>query len=127
MGQQLQARVTRSALRQLEKHGIDTEKIREDLGKGLDDFKKPTSKDRSYEFGGPFGVFFLMFALPFLVYAFYLYCNKKCWHLSEIFNRHKIPLPAAKQFLDPKAAGIVYGWIAFQVFLSLLPLGKVSK
>lgn len=128
VGQQLVARVTRSALRQLEEHGVDTEKIRQQLGKGLHEEDVPSSKDRGYEFGGPFGTLFMMFALPLVAITSYVYCNKnKCWYLSEIFKKHHIALPTAREFLDPKAAAIVYGWIAFQVFLSLLPLGKVVE
>ena len=119
--------MTRSALRQLEEHGVDTKNIRNKLGKGLYDDEHTNSKQRGYEFGGPIGVLFLMVALILLVIASYLYCNKtKCWHFSEIFKKHRISLPTAKEFLDPQAAAIVYGWIAFQLFLSLLPLGKVS-
>ena len=119
--------MTRSALRQLEEHGVDTQNIRNELGKGLYNDEDTNSKQRGYEFGGPFGVVFLMVALVLLVIASYLYCGKtKCWHFSEIFKKHRIPFPSAKEFLDLRAAAIVYGWIAFQLFLSLLPLGKVS-
>lgn len=119
--------MTRSALRQLEEHGVDTESIRKKLGKGLYDDEDTSSEQRQYEFGGPLGVLALMVALVLLVIASYLYCNKtKCWHFSEILMKHRISLPSAKEFLDLQGAAIVYGWIAFQLFLSLLPLGKVS-
>jgi hypothetical protein len=109
----------------LEKQGIDTEGIRKGLGEGLDD-RKP-SKVPGYAFGGPVGVLFMMLSLPLVVYATYFYCNKKkCYKLAEIFKNPKIKLPSAKQFFDPEAAAMVYGWIIFQAFLSLLPLGKVS-
>lgn len=124
VGQQLEARVTRSALKQLEKQGIDTEGIRKGLGEGLDE-RKP-SKGQNYEFGGPLGVLFMMVAMPMIVFATYLYCNKKkCYHVLEIVKNPKVTLPSAKAFFDPQAAAMVYGWIAFQAFLSLLPLGKV--
>ncbi|XP_028409831.1 delta(14)-sterol reductase-like [Dendronephthya gigantea] len=126
VGQQLEARVTRSALKQLEKQGIDTEGIRKGLGEGLDE-RKP-SKGQSYAFGGPICVLFMMITMPMIVYATYFYCNKKkCYHLSEIFKNPKITLPSAKAFFDPQAAAVVYGWIAFQAFLNLLPLGKVVE
>ena len=126
VGQQLEARVTRSALKQLEKQGIDTEGIRKGLGEGLDKKKAP-KPGPDYAFGGPFGVLFTMLSLPLVVFATYLYCNeKKCYHLSEIIKNPKLKLPSRKQFLDPEAAAMVYGWMAFQVFLNLLPHGKVS-
>ena len=123
VGQELEARVTRSALKQLEKQGIDTQGIRKSLGEGLVE-QKP-SKGSGYAFGGPFGVLFLMLTLPLLVFATYLYCNKKkCYQLSEMLKRPE--LPSAKEFFDPEGAAMVYGWMLFQAFLSLLPLGKVS-
>jgi hypothetical protein len=125
VGQQLEARVTRSALKQLEKQGVDTQGIRKGLGEGLDE-RKP-SKAHGYAFGGPIGVLFLMLSLPLVVFATYLYCNKKkCYQVSEILKNPKIKLPSAKEFFDLEAAAMIYGWIAFQAFLSLLPLGKVS-
>ena len=123
VGQQLEARVTRSALKQLEEQGIDTQGIRKGLGEGLDERK--TFKAFSYSFGGPIGAFFIMLSLPLVVFATYLYCNKtKCYHLSEMLKRPK--LPSAKEFFDLKGAAMVYGWMLFQAFLSILPLGKVS-
>lgn len=126
VGQQLEARVTRSALKILEKQGIDTQGIREGLGKGL--YDREPSKPQSSAFGGPIGALFLMLSLPFLVFATYLYCNKeKCYRLGDFFKSPKTKLPPAKEFFDPEAAAMVYGWMAFQAFLNLLPLGKVSK
>ena len=125
VGQQLEARVTRSALKQLEKQGIDIEGLRKGLGEGLDE-RRP-AKGKAYEFGGPIGVLFMMLSLPVVVFATYLYCNKKkCLHFSEIWKNPKICLPGVKVFFDPKAAAMIYGWMAFQAFLSLLPLGNVS-
>lgn len=126
VGQQLEARVTRSALKLLEKQGVDTQGIRKGLGEGLDE-RKP-SKAHGYAFGGPIGVLFLMLSLPLVVFATYLYCNKKkCYRVSEILKNPKIKLPSAKEFFDLEAAAMIYGWIAFQAFLSLLPLGKVVE
>ena len=125
VGQQLEARVTRSALKQLEKQGVDTHAIRESLGEGSEDRKPP--KPQRFAFGGPVGVLFTMLSLPLVVYATYFYCNKKCYEISEIFKSPKINLPSAKEFFDPQAAAIIYGWVIFQAFLSLLPLGRVVE
>jgi hypothetical protein len=128
VAQQLQARVTRSALKQLEKQGVDTHAIRKSLGEGLEEKKPPPSKPHRTAFGGPVGALFVMLSLPLVVFSTYFYCNdKKCYKIYEIFNSTKIQMPPAKEFFDPQAAAMIYGWMAFQAFLSLLPLGKVSK
>ena len=110
-------RVTRSVTKKLiaeEKEALLTAEI------------KPTMahSKRGYEFGGPFGVFFLMIALPAIVMSSYLFCNEK-----EPCTFRRLPsLPPLWKFhggFFDIGHLIVDGWILLQVFIYMLPVGKV--
>ena len=83
-----------------------------------------TKSKHGYEFGGPFGVFFLMIALPAIVVSSYLFCNGK-----EPCTFRQLPsIPPLWKlhgaFFDIGHL-IVDGWILLQVFIYMLPVGKV--
>ena len=83
-----------------------------------------THNKRGYEFGGPFGVFFLMIALPAIVVSSYLFCNE-----TEPCTFRQLPsIPPLWKlhggFFDIGHL-IVDGWILLQVFIYMLPVGKV--
>ena len=87
---------------------------------------KPTmvKSKRGYEFGGPFGVFLMMIALPAVVVSSYLFCSGK-----EPCTIRQVPtIPPLWQyhggFFDI-GHPIVDGWILFQAFIYMLPIGKV--
>lgn len=93
---------------------------KDQLEKELKESRK--SKVKEFDFGGPVGVFFMMLALPALVYATYFYCNGKDSKCS--FRNNPIKLPHWRTFFDE--AHLVYdGWLLFQVILFLVPYGKV--
>ncbi|XP_046848396.1 LOW QUALITY PROTEIN: delta(14)-sterol reductase TM7SF2-like [Xenia sp. Carnegie-2017] len=126
IGKQFEPIVTRSALKQLEKHGVDAQGLLKGLGEELSE-REPHVKP-GYAFGGPIGVFILMVFLPCVLFGTYLYCyERKCYYIAGILLNPKKKLPSMIEFLDPRAAGLVYGWVLFQAFLSILPLGKVVE
>lgn len=111
-------RVTRSVTKKLiaeEKEALLTTEM-----------KSTMSKSRhGYEFGGPFGVFFMMIALPVVVVASYLFCGG-----GEPCSIRQLPsiIPPLWSF----AGGffdighlIVDGWIILQALIYMLPIGKV--
>ena len=88
--------------------------------KDLKESRKGKSKD--FEFGGPVGAFFMMLALPILVYDMYFYCNGKENKCSFINNPLK--LPHWRKFFDE--GHLIYdGWLFFQFLLFFVPIGKV--
>ncbi|KAL9953546.1 hypothetical protein ACROYT_G040979 [Oculina patagonica] len=110
-------RVTRSVTKKLipeEKEALLTAEI------------KPTmSKSRhGYEFGGPFGVFFMMLALPAIVVASYLFCRG-----GEPCSIRRLPsIPPFWRFKGgffDIGHLIVDGWIILQALIYMLPVGKV--
>ena len=86
---------------------------------------KPTIKStHGYEFGGPFGVLFMMITLPALVVSSYLFCSGR-----ELCTVRQLPsLPPLWKlhggFFDIGHL-IVDGWILLQAFIYILPIGKV--
>jgi len=86
---------------------------------------KPTIKStHGYEFGGPFGVLFMMITLPALVVSSYLFCSGR-----ELCTVRQLPsLPPLWKlhgaFFDIGHL-IVDGWILLQAVIYMLPIGKV--
>lgn len=110
-------RVTRSVTKKLiaeEKEALLTAEIKPTM----------THNKRGYEFGGPFGVFFLMIALPAIVVSSYLFCNE-----TEPCTFRQLPsIPPLWKFRGGYfdiGHLIVDGWILLQVFIYMLPVGKV--
>lgn len=111
-------RVTRSVTKKLiaeEKEALLTAEI------------KPTiaQSKHGYEFGGPFGVFWMMIALPAVVVSSYLFCNGR-----EPCTIRRLPssIPPLWKFhggFFDIGHLIVDGWILLQAFIYMLPVGKV--
>lgn len=110
-------RVTRSVTKKLiaeEKEALLTAEI------------KPTMSKRrhGYEFGGPFGVFCMMIALPAIVVASYLFCRG-----GEPCSIRRLPsIPPLWRFKGgffDIGHLIVDGWIILQALFYMLPVGKV--
>ena len=111
-------RVTRSVTRKL----VVEEK------EALLSTEKEPSKNKSpkeYEFGGPVGATLMIFGLPVLVLAFYLYCNKSnLCSLASLKTKPRIrPL---NQFFDLSCFMIYGAYLLFLALLYVLPIGKVS-
>lgn len=87
------------------------------------DLKKSRKvKSKEFEFGGPVGAFFMMVALPILVFDVYFYCNGKNSKCSFINNQLK--LPHWTKLFDE--GHLLYdGWLLFQFLLFFIPIGKV--
>lgn len=118
--QQTSTHITRSMTKTMVKEEKEALFDKDQLEKELKESRK--SKVKEFDFGGPVGVFFMMLALPALVYATYFYCNGKDSKCS--FRNNPIKLPHWRTFFDE--AHLVYdGWLLFQVILFLVPYGKV--
>ena len=110
-------RVTRSVTKKLiaeEKEALLTAEIKPTM----------TKSKHGYEFGGPFGVFFLMIALPAIVVSSYLFCNgkgpctfRKLPSIPPLWKLHGAFFDIGHLIVD--------GWILLQVFIYMLPVGKV--
>ena len=86
---------------------------------------KPSKSRHGYEFGGPFGVFFMMIALPAVVVASYLFCNGD--NSCSILKLPSLPpLWRFKGGFFDVGHLIVDGWIILQAILYMLPIGKVK-
>ncbi|XP_041353367.1 delta(14)-sterol reductase TM7SF2-like [Gigantopelta aegis] len=77
-----------------------------------------TCKTEKMEYGGVFGVIFLIFFLPFTVYFINLACGRQRCTLTAMPK-----IPGFWCFFDRQAALIFFGWLAFQVILFMLPIG----
>lgn len=84
--------------------------------------EKRVPRTKNKEFGGAIGAFFMILGLPVIVYFLNFVCVK---------NNCKLHVPAVsldwKDYLDAQAAAIYLGWVAFQAFLYMLPIGLVAK
>jgi lamin-B receptor len=76
-------------------------------------------KDR-LEFGGPAGTSVLVFGLPAAVLGINIACNKVECTVFQLPT-----LPDWTDLFDYHAALMYIGWCVFQLFLSILPTGKV--
>lgn len=86
------------------------------------DKSKRVPKTTPREFGGASGSFFMLFLLPITVYGLNIMCHKSSCKPRKM----KIPTDL-KLFFDWEAAAIYLGWIAFQAFIYLLPIGRLVK
>ncbi|XP_041353374.1 delta(14)-sterol reductase LBR-like isoform X3 [Gigantopelta aegis] len=77
-------------------------------------------KTTKMEFGGTPGVTALIFMLPIIVYTINLACGKESCSITRLPK-----FPSFSYFFDMEATCIFFGWLAFQVVLSLLPVGQV--
>lgn len=111
-------RVTRSVAKKLiaeEKEAVLTT-IKDD---------EPTKSSQGYEFGGPVGVFVMMVVLPAVVVGSYLFCNKESCSFREVPSLP--PLWGFKGAFFDVGHLIVDGWIIFQAFIYMLPIGEVVQ
>ena len=110
-------RVTRSVAKKLiaeEKEAVLTT-IKDD---------EPTKSSQGYELGGPVGVFVMMVVLPAVVVGSYLFCNKESCSFREVPSLP--PLWGFKGAFFDVGHLIVDGWIIFQAFIYMLPIGEVK-
>ncbi|XP_062341661.1 delta(14)-sterol reductase TM7SF2 [Osmerus eperlanus] len=87
---------------------------------------KPTQKkshSAEREFGGTLGATCIPVFLPLTV--LYLLCV--CRSPAASVLQWPPLLPPASQLWDPLALLLILGWVVFQSFLYLLPMGKVSE
>ncbi|XP_071784735.1 delta(14)-sterol reductase TM7SF2-like [Asterias amurensis] len=76
-----------------------------------------------YEFGGPFGAFFIMVSLPLFIYYLYFTCSKEECSL-QLWPAHTCDW---RDYFDLEAALLFLGWMGLQAFFYLLPIGSVVK
>ena len=110
-------RVTRSVAKKLiaeEKEAVLTT-VKDD---------EPTKSSQGYEFGGPVGVFVMMVVLPAVVVGSYLFCNKESCSFRAVPSLP--PLWGFKGAFFDVGHLIVDGWILFQAFIYMLPIGEVK-
>lgn len=111
-------RVTRSVTKKLiaeEKEALLTAEIKPTMAKSK----------HEYEFGGPFGAFCLIIALPALVMSTYLFCNGNGPCTIRQLPSSIPPLWKFKGGFFDIGHLIVDGWILLQVLIYMLPVGKV--
>ena len=111
-------RVTRSVTKKLiaeEKEALLTAEIKPTM----------TKSKHEYEFGGPFGVFCLMIALPAIVMSTYLFCSGNGPCTIRQLPSSIPPLWKFQGGFFDIGHLIVDGWILLQVFIYMLPVGKV--
>ncbi|XP_041353370.1 delta(14)-sterol reductase LBR-like isoform X2 [Gigantopelta aegis] len=77
-------------------------------------------KTTKMEFGGTCGVAAMIVSLPLTVYTINLACDKESCSITRLPK-----FPSFSYFFDVEATYIFFGWLAFQVVLSLLPIGEV--
>jgi len=88
---------------------------------------KPTmaQSKHGYEFGGPFGVLWMMIVLPAVVVSSYLFCNGRQPCTIRQLPSSIPPLWKFHGGFFDIGHLIVDGWILLQAFIYMLPVGKV--
>ncbi|XP_032090108.1 delta(14)-sterol reductase TM7SF2-like [Thamnophis elegans] len=80
-------------------------------------------RTKELEFGGVFGVAFLMVLLPSTVFYLLLVCRTE---QASVLNP-PWPLPSLRSLWSPQDFALVLAWLAFQALLYQLPLGKITE
>ncbi|XP_039605001.1 delta(14)-sterol reductase LBR [Polypterus senegalus] len=102
----------------------DNEKVSENFERKVEEVTVKSvrkSKTTELEFGGRIGAFIMIFVLPVIVFLLLVTCAKKDPSISNF----PPSLPAFSTLWDSQVFGIVGLWFLLQVFLHLLPVGKV--
>lgn len=120
---------TRTQTRTTEEHHTYT--TRSTTRSGQQTLEPPTDisqrssvpKTKHREFGGPIGVVVMMFLLPLIVYYLHFACTKgKCQLvLCPDFEKDW------QKYFDLNAFLLVLGWIAFQIVIYFIPVGRIVQ
>ena len=89
-------------------------------------FEVIAKQETHFEFGGPFGVVFVMLSLPVVIYGLYFICNEQYCFPSLSFSTMMTRIQETK-WVSSTSIYIYVCWMSWHVLLAIFLPGETAQ